>query len=101
MEVSSPHIWWRLMLETYFYTCMCLRWLKNESSEIARALMEKLHTHQNLLKAVRTESLEVIWVEKENYLSEFSSYICFLYEGDFKILSLSFLFLQASVTFLF
>ena len=101
MEVSGPDIWWGLMLETYFYTWMRLRWLMNESSEIVRALMEKLYTHQNLFKAVRTESLEVIWVEKENYLCEFGSYVCFLYEGDFKILSLSFLFLQAIVTFLF
>lgn len=90
MEVSGPDIWWGLMLETYFYTCMCLRWLMNESSEIARALTEKLNTHQNLFKAVRTESLEVIWAKKENYVGEFSSYICFFYEGGFKFLSLSF-----------
>jgi len=32
----------------------------NESSEIARALVEKLHTHSNLFRALRTESLEVI-----------------------------------------
>lgn len=99
MEVGGPDIWWGLMLETYFYTCMCLRWLMNESSEIARVRMENLHIHQNLFKAVRTESLEVIWVEKENYLCEFGSYVCYLCEGDLKILSLSFLFLQASVTF--